>query len=294
VATASAAIAAAHGYPDGERIPVELMLATIGRIATAVDLPTTADLESGYGDVDSTIRRAVQLGVAGANLEDALRPLPSAVRMVEQALRAAAAEGVPLVLNARTDRYLQPQGRPPAALLNETLQRGQAFLDAGADCVFAPGCTDPDAISTPPTVSARDDSACSPSPVCPLPGNWYGSVSPGCPTARHRTGTPSPPSPTWQPASKPLRPSTTRHRLPWQSPASSDPLARPAVTHDDGERDAGWGVRGSARRASTRSGLSRMTLWVVSQAWTVNCTSARVRAVIAAIGGLSGQPVAST
>lgn len=58
--------------------------------------------------------------------------------------------------------------------------------------------------------------------------------------------------------------------------------------------DAGWGVRGSARRASTRSGLSRMTLWVVSQAWTVNCTSARARAVIAAIGGLSGQPVAST
>jgi len=100
VATASAAIAAAHGYPDGECIPVELMLAAIGRIATAVDLPTTADLELGYGDVDTTIRRAVQLGVAGANLEDALRPLPTAVRIVEQALRAGAAEGVPLVLNA--------------------------------------------------------------------------------------------------------------------------------------------------------------------------------------------------
>ncbi len=148
VATASAAIAAAHGYPDGERIPVELMLAAVGRIATAVDLPTTADLESGYGDVDSTIRRVVQLGVAGANLEDPLRPLPSAVRMVEQALRAGAAEGMPLVLNARTDRYLQPEGRPPAALLDETLQRGQAFLDAGADCVFVPGCTDPNAIAT--------------------------------------------------------------------------------------------------------------------------------------------------
>jgi len=54
---------------------------------------------------------------------------------------------LPLVLNARTDRYLQPEGRPPAALLDETLQRGQAFLDAGADCVFVPGCTDPDEIS---------------------------------------------------------------------------------------------------------------------------------------------------
>jgi 2-methylisocitrate lyase-like PEP mutase family enzyme len=84
VATASAAIAAAHGYPDGERIPLDLMLAAVGRIAAAVDLPITADLESGYGDVGTTIRRAVQLGVAGANLEDALCPLPSAVRMVEQ------------------------------------------------------------------------------------------------------------------------------------------------------------------------------------------------------------------
>ncbi len=116
--------------------------------AAAVDLPTTADLEFGYGDVDTTIRRAVQLGVAGANLEDALRPLPSAIRMVEQAVDAAAAEGVPLVLNARTDRYLQPQGQLPAALLEDALQRGQAFLDAGADCVFVPGCTNPEAIAT--------------------------------------------------------------------------------------------------------------------------------------------------
>ena len=68
--------------------------------------------------------------------------------MVEQAVRAAAAEGVPLVLNARTDRYLHPQGQPPTALLEEALQRGQAFLDAGADCVFVPGCTDPAAIAT--------------------------------------------------------------------------------------------------------------------------------------------------
>jgi len=112
------------------------MLAAVGRTATATDLPTTADLESGYGDVATTIRRAVALGVAGANLEDALRPLPDAVRMVEQAVRAAATEGVPLVLNARTDRYLQPQGQPPAALLTDALQRGQAFLDAGANCVF--------------------------------------------------------------------------------------------------------------------------------------------------------------
>jgi len=199
VATASAAIAAAHGYPDGERIPVELMLAAVGRIATAVDLPTTADLESGYGDVDSTIRRVVQLGVAGANLEDPLRPLPSAVRMVEQALRAGAAEGMPLVLNARTVTYSQRAGRQLRCSTrpSSAARRSWTPEPTACSCPAAPTPT-----RSPPwlTVSARDGSACSPSPVCPLPGNWYGSVSPGCPTARHRTGAPSP---TWQPASKP-------------------------------------------------------------------------------------------
>lgn len=147
VATASAAIAAAHGYPDGEVIPVELMLAAVGRIATAVELPVTADLESGYGDVDATVRRAVQLGVVGANLEDAMRPLPEAVTMVGQAVRAALAEGVPLVLNARTDCFLDESDRPQPERLADALQRGRAFLDEGADCVFVPGCVDEETIA---------------------------------------------------------------------------------------------------------------------------------------------------
>ncbi len=148
VATASAAIAEAHGYPDGERIPADLMLAAVGRVVRAVDLPVTADLESGYGDVERTIRTAVQLGVVGANLEDGMRPLTEAVKMVEDAVRAAEAEGVPLVLNARTDCYLLDEGRPAATLLAEALDRGRAYLDAGADCVFVPGCTDVTAISS--------------------------------------------------------------------------------------------------------------------------------------------------
>lgn len=146
IATASAAVAAAHGYPDGEQIPVELMLAAVGRIVAAVDLPVTADLESGYGDVDATIRRAVQLGVVGANLEDAMRPLSEAVSMVEQAVRASRAEGVPLVLNARTDCYLDESDRPEPQRLADARRRGRAFLDAGADCVFVPGCVDEEAI----------------------------------------------------------------------------------------------------------------------------------------------------
>lgn len=147
IATASAAIAAAHGYPDGEHIPVDLMLAAVGRIATAVDLPVTADLESGFGDVDTTIRRAVQAGVVGANIEDALRPLRQATALMEDAIRAAGAEGVPLVLNARTDVYLTSRDQSSDALLAEAVRRGRAYLDAGADCIFVPGCTNPGAIS---------------------------------------------------------------------------------------------------------------------------------------------------
>ena len=70
IATASHSIAATYGYPDGQQIPVDLMLDMVGRIAAAVELPVTADLEAGYGDPAGTIRRAVGLGVVGANLED--------------------------------------------------------------------------------------------------------------------------------------------------------------------------------------------------------------------------------
>jgi 2-methylisocitrate lyase-like PEP mutase family enzyme len=81
IATASHSIAAAAGYEDGEQIPREEMLATVGRIAAAVDLPVTADLEAGYGDPGGTVRRAIALGVVGANLEDRMRPsLPSRLR----------------------------------------------------------------------------------------------------------------------------------------------------------------------------------------------------------------------
>jgi len=108
IATASYSIAAAHGYADGEHIPVELMIATIERIAAAVPLPVTADLEAGYGDVAGTVRRAIDAGAVGGNLEDAMRPLPEAVAAVEATVRAGEAAGVPFVLNARTTRTCGP------------------------------------------------------------------------------------------------------------------------------------------------------------------------------------------
>jgi 2-methylisocitrate lyase-like PEP mutase family enzyme len=138
VATASHAIAAAYGYEDGEHIPADLMLDAVGRIAAAVDVPVTADLEAGYGDVDRTIRTAVQAGVVGANLEDQLRPVAESAALMAAAVQAAEAEGVPLVLNARTDAYLRGEQTETEAVLD----RGKAFLDSGAECFFVPGCRD--------------------------------------------------------------------------------------------------------------------------------------------------------
>ncbi len=142
LATASHSIAASHGYPDGEKIPLDLMIDAIGRIVAAVDLPVSADLESGYGDVAETVRRAIGVGAVGANLEDAMRPLGDSVAAVSAAVKAGEAEGVTFVLNARTDAFLGAGDRDPEAVLLEAIERGRAFLDVGAACVFVPGRLD--------------------------------------------------------------------------------------------------------------------------------------------------------
>ncbi len=138
IATASHSIAAAHGYPDGEQIPLELVLATIERIVAAVSVPVTADLEAGYGEPEVTVRHAITAGAVGGNIEDQMRPLVDAVAAVEAAVHAGEAEGVPFVLNARTDAFLRGADDP----LDEAIRRGRAFLDAGAACVFVPGVRD--------------------------------------------------------------------------------------------------------------------------------------------------------
>ncbi len=147
IATASAAIAAMYGYEDGEHIPVELMLDMTARIAAAVELPVTADLEAGYGDVADTVRRAIAAGAVGGNLEDEMRPLDEAVAAVRLACETAAGEGIDFVLNARTDAFLMADERDPEEVLEDAIARGQAFLAAGAACVFAPGWQDADTIA---------------------------------------------------------------------------------------------------------------------------------------------------
>jgi 2-methylisocitrate lyase-like PEP mutase family enzyme len=142
LATASASIAASFGYRDGEHIPLDVMLHMTARIVEATDLPVSADLEAGYGNVATTIARAVAAGVVGANLEDQMHPLPEAVAAVQSAVNAAEREGVPFVINARTDAFLLGTTLNPTDVLADTIARGRAFLDAGASCVFVPGSLD--------------------------------------------------------------------------------------------------------------------------------------------------------
>lgn len=138
LATASHSIAATYGYEDGEQIPVDLMLEMVGRITASTDLPVTADLEGGYGDPAGTVRRAIGLGVVGANIEDQMRPLAEAAANVEKIMKVAEDEGVDFVLNARTDAFIRAGGRDPGEVLADAIARGRAFLDAGAPVVFVP------------------------------------------------------------------------------------------------------------------------------------------------------------
>lgn len=145
LATAGHSIAATFGYADGENIPLEVMLDMVGRIvAVAGDVPVSADLDAGYGDAGETTRRAIGVGVVGANVEDRLAPLADSVAAVEAIVRAGQSEGVPFALNARTDAFVRGGDRPVEESIADAIERGRAYLDAGADVVFVPGILDAD------------------------------------------------------------------------------------------------------------------------------------------------------
>ena len=148
IAIAGHGIAASHGYPDGEQIPVDLMIAAVGRIVGATDLPVTADLDGGFGNTGETVRKAIGVGVCGANIEDQLRPLGESVAVMRAAIEAGEREGVDFVLNARTDALLKGGDRSRADSLDDAVARGRAYIDAGATCVFVPGVVTADEART--------------------------------------------------------------------------------------------------------------------------------------------------
>jgi len=154
IATSSAGVAAALGYPDGEAIPREKMLTAVERIAAAVALPVTADLEAGYGEsadaAAATAEGALAAGAVGLNLEDGRdeRDLVDAslhVARIRAARAVGEAAGVHLVLNARTDAYLIGSGDLDGRF-RTTVERARLYRSAGADSIFVPGVSDADTI----------------------------------------------------------------------------------------------------------------------------------------------------
>jgi 2-methylisocitrate lyase-like PEP mutase family enzyme len=143
VATTSAGIAWSYGVPDGGRLDLDTVFEVIGRIVASVGVPVTADLEWGYDDVGGTVRRAVEAGAVGGNLEDqvggVLFDIDEAAERIAEA-RAAAPVGT-FVINARTDTWFGAGGTDPFA---ETVARLTKYVEAGADCVFVPGVVEED------------------------------------------------------------------------------------------------------------------------------------------------------
>jgi 2-methylisocitrate lyase-like PEP mutase family enzyme len=150
VATSSAAVAWSHGYPDGDALPLPLLLATVGAVARAAgDVPVTADIEGGYTDdlsqLADNIKAVIGAGAVGINLEDGARDPELHARKIEAARKAADAAGVNLFINARTDVYLKGLAEGHAAYV-ETTRRAERYRGAGASGIFVPGPSDTDLI----------------------------------------------------------------------------------------------------------------------------------------------------
>ena len=154
LATGSWSVAAAHGYIDGEQLPLDLVLANLARVTAATELPVSVDSESGYGDtpagVGRTVMRAIEAGAVGCNLEDsvpgtgALRPVGEAAARIAAGREAAARAGVALFVNARTDVFFQGQAdRHDRSMVDQAIDRGATYARAGADGLFVPGLVDP-------------------------------------------------------------------------------------------------------------------------------------------------------
>lgn len=145
-ATTSGGLAWALGYQDGEKAPWLEVVAATRRIADAVRVPVSADIEEGYGDTPDAVGRNVaeiiRAGAIGINLEDGtprpdqpVRPIADAAARIRAARAAAEAEGVPIVINARVDLYLKQVGDETSRFA-ETVKRAEAYIAAGADCIF--------------------------------------------------------------------------------------------------------------------------------------------------------------
>jgi 2-methylisocitrate lyase-like PEP mutase family enzyme len=157
IGTTSAGVANSLGYPDGQKIPRGEMLGVVRRIAEAVEVPVTADVEAGFGntpeEVAVTAREVITAGAVGMNLEDGTEEKPDFLmevsrqnEIIRAVLAAAARAGVPFVLNARTDIFLYGIG-PEETRLERAIDRLNSYHAAGAQSLFAPGVKDRETIA---------------------------------------------------------------------------------------------------------------------------------------------------
>ncbi len=149
VATTSAGLAWAQGYPDGDALDVDALLHAVAGIARVIEVPLTVDVEGGYADHPDTVAgivlRVAHAGAAGINLEDGAGD-PAALAAKIRAIRQTCiAQGVDVFINARTDVYLRGLAED-GMRVDETLRRAAAYREAGADGLFVPGLVDADAI----------------------------------------------------------------------------------------------------------------------------------------------------
>lgn len=151
-ATGSWSVAAAHGFKDGEAIPLEFLLQIVERIAASVNLPLSVDFEGGYAAepdrVAANVRNVIRAGAIGINFEDqvvqgkGLYQISQQVERIKAVRHAAELEGVAIFINARTDLFLGSDPSTHEALVAEAIEREQAYAEAGADGFFVPGLTD--------------------------------------------------------------------------------------------------------------------------------------------------------
>ena len=157
IATGSWSVAAAQGFDDGEKIPIDLVFANLERIVSSVSVPVTLDFEGGYATnvaaLKENIRNLIAAGGIGLNFEDrivggdGLHSIEDQSTRIEAIRDAAETAGVPLFINARSDVFLQTYpAQHNETELQQALERAEAYAKAGASGFFAPGLRDPDLI----------------------------------------------------------------------------------------------------------------------------------------------------
>jgi 2-methylisocitrate lyase-like PEP mutase family enzyme len=137
VATSSGAVARVLGYDDGQLTPATEMFTAVARIARAVDVPVTADVEAGYGlPAREFVDRLLETGAVGCNLEDSVDgQLVDPARQADYLAEVRAAAGADLVINARIDTFVRPVAAEAGAVA-EAIRRGREYRRAGVDCTY--------------------------------------------------------------------------------------------------------------------------------------------------------------